>query len=949
MNDFTGRINNVNVCATPQQHASQRVSNTETRLARLWADLLELEEIGINDDYFALGGNALLAVNLMARIEALFGVKLPLSSIMEAPTVAQLACLLESRGSHNPLVLIRKGSEKPPLFLVHNTDGETIIYRNLVLHLDSEQTVYGLKPFSKANHPILHTRIEEMADFHIGTMRSVQARGPYLIGGLCASGLIAFEMARQLQRAGERVAMVALMDVPDLDAKGRPLRWAKQRLTRLSSTLEEGKSCSAPRRAVGLIGSLLRKARNLTVHLTQSRFQMIRDQARMILFRHYLKLGLRLPAFLQHISVRTVYGIARRGFRPTSAFEGELILILETSGSGSDEPFRDRSIDPLLGWSPRATRGVRVFDVPGGHSSILQEPNVQVLAEFLQAYMDGVMKAPKLVVAQLVKPTAKSPPAPDAPQESSEIESAAPDKDLIASGVVEEAQEVRLSRPSRQLQLLVLSATSREAVEIGAKRLAEHLEELGNSELPDVSYTLAVWRQKFEWRRAVVAGSRAEAIERLRKGTGKGVWSNSESARSRPPAFVLAGVGEHAGGAAQGLYEGEPAFRAAADRCAEILQPLLGLDIRESMFTASPEAGNWLRGDGGVLKETRVAQPAAFVLDWALAQMWLSWGVKPAAVLGYSVGEYAAAALAGVLRLEDALVMVARRAQWIEELAEPGVMLAVSLAEAEIQPRLGEGMWVAAVNSPQATVVVGREESIRRLEEELHKEDVATRRVASDQGSHTPFLNPVRPHLKRLAEGILREPPQIPMLSNVTGSWLSASEAQDANHWCEHMCRSLRFQEGIGNLLQNQEQVLLEVGPGAGLGSMVRQHPLFGRERMGRVLSSLPGAWERVPDRENVAAVLGRLWVEGVEVDWEGYYSRENRRRIVLPAAPIAASPCPGWAATTGDRTQRSSQPDRSMMNSVGSRVAGVSFLSRRHPGWGNRKVRGDRWPDRSL
>ena len=570
-------MSNSNLCATRQEHAAQQVSETETRLSRLWAELLKLEEVGINEDYFALGGNSLLAVNLMARIETQFEVKLPLTSIIEAPTVAQLACLLESRGSHNPLVLIRKGGEKDPLFLVHDADGETMLYRSLALHLDPQQSVYGLKPFSKANHPILHTRIEEMAAFHIATMRSVQARGPYLLGGLCAGGLIAFEMARQLQRVGEKVAMVALMDVADVDAKGRPLRWAKQRLTRLSSTLEQGQGRSVPRRAVSFIGSVLRKARNLTAYLTQSRVQMIRDQTRMTLFRLYLKLGLRLPAFLQHISVRTAYGFARRGYRPATAFEGELTLIRATSGTGNDEPYTDRYIDPLLGWSRRATGSVRTFDVPGGHSSMLQEPNVRVLAEYLQAYMDGVLETPRQAAARLGIPTAKSPPAPGRPKASCEPESAATGSDVIASAVMEEAPDVQLSRPSRPAQLLVVSATSREAVESGAARLAEHLEEFGDPELPDVSYTLAVEQRAFEWRRAVVAGSRAEAIERLRKGTGKGVWSSSERALNRPVAFVLAGVGEQSGGAGRGLYEGEPAFRAAADRCAEILQPLLGL------------------------------------------------------------------------------------------------------------------------------------------------------------------------------------------------------------------------------------------------------------------------------------------------------------------------------------------------------------------------------------
>jgi thioesterase domain-containing protein/malonyl CoA-acyl carrier protein transacylase/acyl carrier protein len=899
-------VSNAEVLANYRERTVYPVPDMEAKLTRLWAELLKLEEVGIHDDYFALGGNSLLAVNLMAQIETQLGAKLPLTSILEAPTVAEFARLLESQGSHNPLVLIRKGGDKTPLFLVHDADGETMLYRNLALHLDPEQSVYGLKAYSTVNHPILHTSIGEMSAYHILTMRRVQAQGPYLLGGLCAGGLIAFEMALQLERDGEQVAMVALIDAGDVEAKERPLRWAKQRLTRVASTLEQGKGRSVPQRAVSFIGTWLRKAKNFAKYQAESRLQMIRDHSRMRLLRLYLKLGRELPAFLQRISVRTAYGFARRGYRPATSFNGELLLYRATSGVGIDEPFSSRYIDPLMGWSPRATSGVRAFDVPGGHSSMLQEPNVQVLAAHLRAYMDEALRAT------------------DRARTAKVTDSATIVRDANAEAVVEDAPDVNLSsRPSRPAQLLLVSAMSREGMESGAVRLAEHLEKLGEQELPDVSYTLAVGRPAFEWRRAVVAGSRAEAIERLRKGTGKGVWSSSQGASSRPVAFVLAGVGEQTAGAGRGLYEGEPAFRAAADRCAEILQPLMRLDIRESMFTPSQQAGNWLRGDAGVLKETRVSQPAAFVLDWALAEMWLSWGIRPTAVLGYSVGEYAAATVAGVLRLEDALVMVARRAEWIEELAEPGVMLAVPLTEAEIQPRLGEGVWVAAVNSPQATVVGGREDAIRLLEEELLKSDVVTRRVASDQGSHTPLLDPVRPHLKQLAEGLSRQPPQIPMVSNVTGSWMSASESQDANHWCEHMCGTLRFEDGIGELLSTQDRILLEVGPGAGLSAMVRQHPRFGREMMSRVLSSLPGAWERVADRENVVGVLGRLWVEGVDADWKGYFAGEDRRQTVVPADPSPAARGTGYAATTEDRAQAAPARDRSTVNLVESRQGG--------------------------
>ena len=224
-------------------------------------------------------------------------------------------------------------------------------------------------------------------------------------------------------------------------------------------------------------------------------------------------------------------------------------------------------------------------------------------------------------------------------------------------------------------------------------------------------------------------------------------------------------------------------------------------------------------------------------------------------------------------------------------------MLAVPLTEAEIQPRLGDGLWVAAVNSPQATVIGGRHESIERLEEELKNAEVVTRRVASDQGSHTPLLDPVRPYLKRVAEGIHRAPPRIPMLSNVTGSWLSESEALDANHWCEHMCRSLRFEQGIGELLQNQEQILLEVGPGAGLSAMVRQHPKFRREMMSRVVTSLPGAFERATDTEHVAGRSGgsgsRAWAStgGDTSRAKISTARRWRRRPFPGGSPYGAWP----------------------------------------------------------
>ncbi len=855
-------------------------SETETRLARLWAEVLQRETIGLDDDYFDLGGNSLLAVSLFTRIENQFGTRLPLTSILEAPTVSQFARLLDTGGSHRPLVLVRKGTETHRLFLVHDADGETMLYRSLALHLNPEVTVYGLQPQSKAGYPILHTRIEEMAEFHIRTIRSVQPHGPYLLGGLCAGGVIAFEIARQLQRDGEAINMVALWDAADVAARKRPLRLVRKRASSFASTFEQGKrdskGRSKERRALMVTRKALRKVGNLARYITQSYAATVRDQTRMRMLRLYLDCGLRLPSFLQDIPVRTAYMFARRSYRPGTPYKGELALFRATSGTGDDEPYVDRYSDPLLGWGRRATAGVRTFDVPGGHSSMLQEPHVRTMARDVQTYIDGVMERPLRAFS---------------PHELANMAGSAgharphgPGEATVTASV---ADRLKVAGPSRPAQLLVLSATGQEALASDSEQLADYLRDNPDEELSELCYTVAVRQRDLEWRRAVVGGSREQMIERLRAGTGRGVWTGSERAVKRPVAFVLAGVGEHVAGAGRGLYQGETAFRNAVDRCAEVLKPLLEQDIREPMFTAPQQAGsNWLRGGAGagVLKQTRVAQPAAFVLDWALAEMWMSWGVRPAAVLGYSVGEYAAAAVAGVIGLEDALELVARRAEWIEEMAEPGVMLAVPLTEAELTPRLRDGVWIAAVNSPQATVVGGREDAIQRLEEELKQAEVATRRVASEQGSHTPLLAAASDNLRRLAGGMRRDRPRIPMLSNVTGKWLTAADAQNADYWVDHMCGTLRFEAGVGELLRDEEQILLEVGPGAGLGSMVRQHPGCRRERMGRVMASLPAGWDRVTDREHVAGMIGKLWVEGVEIDWKGYYACEKPRWVAPPA-----------------------------------------------------------------
>jgi len=366
-------------------------TETEAVLAEIWADLIKFEPVGIEDNYFHLGGTSLLAVDLFAQIERQLGKKLPLTALVEAPTIEQLARLVAGSASHDSLVSIRGGGGKPPLFLVHDGDGETMLYRNLALRLKPDHAVYGLQPHSRNNVPIAHTRITDMASYYIDRMRSVQPQGPYLVGGMCAGGVIAFEIAQQLQSQGEQVALVALFDAADVTAREKAWRFTGQRIRGFSSVFHQDRSVRFGRRVISVLTDGGRKARNLISYLVGYRLKQLRDEIRVRLFRSYLDRGWNVPRFLERIPVRTVYLFAEKHYQPEGPLGGDLVLFRATRGEGPDEPYLERYLDPLFGWEQRTTQGVRAYDIPGGHSSMLQEPHVQTLAERLQSSIDEVL------------------------------------------------------------------------------------------------------------------------------------------------------------------------------------------------------------------------------------------------------------------------------------------------------------------------------------------------------------------------------------------------------------------------------------------------------------------------------------------------------------------------------------------------------------------------------
>jgi FkbH-like protein len=363
----------------------------EEALAVIWAEVLQFDSVGRYDNFFELGGTSMVSVDLFARVKQRFLKRLPLTSLIEAPTIAQLARLLDGTVARGSLVPISHGGSKSPLFLVHDGDGETMLYRNLAILLKADRPVFGLQPHSQQNAPITHTRIPDMAAYYVKQIQSVQLHGPYLVGGMCAGGVIAFEAARQLQKLGHEVMLVALIDAADPAAPPKVRRTIRLRARGFLSIFHHGESVRFDRRMGSILAQAVRKIRNSVAYELKRRVQNLRSAVQMRLFRLYLDRGFKLPPMLQQIPVRTAYLYAEKSYQPQGPFEGELVLFRAMHGTGVDEPYLERYDDPLFGWGKRATQGVRTYDVPGGHSSMLQEPHVQTLAACIQSYINDVL------------------------------------------------------------------------------------------------------------------------------------------------------------------------------------------------------------------------------------------------------------------------------------------------------------------------------------------------------------------------------------------------------------------------------------------------------------------------------------------------------------------------------------------------------------------------------
>ncbi|MFG1883918.1 type I polyketide synthase [Micromonospora sp. NPDC049102] len=433
--------------------------------------------------------------------------------------------------------------------------------------------------------------------------------------------------------------------------------------------------------------------------------------------------------------------------------------------------------------------------------------------------------------------------------------------------------EDRAPDDERSAHVLVLSARDADALDRARAQLAAHLDANPDAPLADVAYTLARTRRAFGHRLVAVAPDARTAAARLADRDSSLVRTGVATGTPAGVALLFPGQGAQYAGMGRTLYRTEPVYRAAFDRCADLLRPHLDVDLRTLLcppgeaVPAAPE-----------LDETRLTQPALFAVEYSLTELLRHRGVRPAALAGHSLGEYVAACLAGVLTLPDALATVAVRGRLMQAQA-PGSMLSVALGVDEVTALLPDGVEVAALNAPRLTTVSGATAAVAAFAADLRGRGVACREVRTSHAFHSAMMEPALAGFAAHLREIPLRPPNIPVVSNVTGRWLTDDEATDPDYWVRQLRRPVNF-TAAADLLLGERYALLEAGPGRTLATLVRQHEAA---RKAPVVTSLPV--DRTPSGEDdtVALAVGRLWLAGAPVDWPA-----GRRRVPLPTYPFA-------------------------------------------------------------
>ncbi|NET03815.1 MAG: amino acid adenylation domain-containing protein [Symploca sp. SIO2B6] len=458
--------------------------------------------------------------------------------------------------------------------------------------------------------------------------------------------------------------------------------------------------------------------------------------------------------------------------------------------------------------------------------------------------------------------------------------------------VLEEApedqnRELLTGNRKRPRHILALSAKTEKALQELSERYVSYLDSAQDAELANICFTANTGRKHFNHRLAVVAESKQQLQEQLAAFPPSIV--EVVSSQRQQIAFLFTGQGSQYLGMGRQLYETQPTFREALDRCDEILHSYLDKSLLEVLY---PEQGNGEQETGNSFKdidETTYTQPALFALEYALFQLWKSWGIEPDVVMGHSVGEYVAACVAGVFSLEDALKLIAERGRLMQALPQDGEMASLLASEEEaigLQQRFAiaaigpyaEEVSIAAINGPQSVVISGKREAINAICASLEAEEIKTKKLTVSHAFHSPLMEPMLAEFEQIARQVSFSIPQIQLISNITGE-IATDEIATPEYWCRHVREPVQFAASMKGLAG--ADILVEIGPKPILLGMGRQCL---PEHQGLWLPSLrPGQ----NDWQQLLTSLAELYVQGVSVDWFGFDRDYLRHRENLPTYPF--------------------------------------------------------------
>ncbi len=506
--------------------------------------------------------------------------------------------------------------------------------------------------------------------------------------------------------------------------------------------------------------------------------------------------------------------------------------------------------------------------------------------------------------------------------------------------ILEEAPEYRISNikypiSNTQHCLFLLSAKTENALEQSTKDLSAFLQRKPELNLTDTAYTLAVGRQHFAQRRAIIAQNHKEAIATLEIAKNPKSVSGLQKGAAPSMVFLFAGGGAQYVRMAKDLYEENVVFRGYVEECLEILERKFGLEVRKFIVAKnSPTLAKF----GNVSSETKeelttqlrrpsLALPSLFTIQYALAKLWQSWGITPSEMIGHSMGEYTAACIAGVFTLEEGLSLVYTRGKLFESLEVEGGMLSVPMREEDASRYLIGDLSFAAINKPNNCVISGTVAAIDDLQQRLVAENIDAKRIHIKVAAHSPQVDPIMGQFHDFLQSIDFKEPQIPFVSNVSGAWANPEEVMTPEYWVSHLRNTVRFSDGLEEVFALPNRALLEVGPGQTLSTFARQHPAKNSKQL--ILASVRHPKEPKNDVEFLYKTVAKLWLAGVKLDWKAFYANQNVRRTPLPTYPFERrrhwiKPYDGGRQTVDDGQKTERRDGEIERNAVGIEQGGA-------------------------